>query len=117
MRQQRTVTSASFNNKPLWFRLINSAWGNTYFLGTRINLDKDQLIKIARKKTGLHSFGDSYWEEPLDRLIYSINNEAELHPVGRFITRERLTGLLAVRLRAESWFKKHPEILEQELYP
>ena len=82
-----------------------------------IKLNKDHLIKLARKKTGLHSFGDEFWEEPLDRLIDSINHEAELHPVGRFITRERLTGLLAIRLRAENWFKKYPEILEQELYP
>ncbi len=60
---------------------------------------------------------NDFREEPLDRLIDSINHEAELHPVGRFITRERLTGLLAIRLRAENWFKKYPEILEQELYP
>jgi hypothetical protein len=117
MSQKRTVTSISFKNKPLWFRLINSAWGSSYFLGTKIKLDKDLLIKLARRQTGLHSFGDDFREEPLDILIYSINHEAELHPFGRFIARERLTGLLATRLRAENWFKKYPEILEQELYP
>ena len=104
-------------NKPLWLRFINSAWRSSYFLGTKTKLNKDLLIKRARKQTGLHSFGDEFWEEPLDRLIDSINQEAELHAVGRFISRERLTGLLAIRLRAENWFKKHPGILEQELYP
>jgi hypothetical protein len=117
MSQPRIVTSVSFKNKPLWFRFINSAWKSSYFLGTEIKLNKDQLIRLARKRTGLHSFGDEFREEPLDRLIDSINQEAGLHPVGRFITRERLTGLLAIRLRAEYWFKKHPEILEQDLYP
>jgi hypothetical protein len=117
MRKQQTVTSVSFKNKPSWFRLINSAWESSYFLGTEVKLNKDHLIKLARKKTSLHSFGDEFWEEPLDKLIDSINHEAELHAVGRFITRERLTGLLAIRLRAENWFKKSPEILEQELYP
>jgi hypothetical protein len=117
MSQQRTVTSYSYKNKPAWFRLINSAWGRSYILGTKINLNKDHLIKLARKQTGLHSFGEDLWEEPFDRLIDSINHEAELHPVGRFITQSRLTGLLAIRLRAENVFKKHPEILEQELYP
>jgi hypothetical protein len=117
MTQKRIVTSNSFNNKPVWFRVFNSAWRSSYFLGTKIKLNSDHLIKLARKKTGFHSFGNEFWEEPLDRLIESINHEAGLHPVGRFITRERLTGLLAVRLRAEYWFKKHPEILEQELYP
>jgi hypothetical protein len=117
MNRERTVTSISYSDKPAWFRLINSAWGNSYFLGTQIKLEKDHLIKLARRQTGLHSFGGDFWEEPLDRLIDSINHEAELHPVGRFITRERLKGLLAIRLRAESWFKKYPTILEQELYP
>jgi hypothetical protein len=117
MSQQHTVSTGSFNDKPLWFRLINSAWGSSYFAGTKIKLTKDHLIRLARRRTGLQSFGDDLWEEPLDILIDSINNEADLHPVGRFITRERLTGLLAIRLRAENWFKKFPEILEQELYP
>jgi hypothetical protein len=117
MGRQRKVTSVSFKNKPAWFRLVNSAWGSSYFLGTKIKLNKDHLIKLARKQTGLHSFGEDFWEEPLERLIDSVNHEAELHPVGRFITRERLKGLLAIRLRAEHWFKKYPEILEQELYP
>jgi hypothetical protein len=117
MGRQRTVTSLSFRKKPLWFRGINSAWKSSYFLGTEIRLNKDHLIKLARKRTGLRSFGNEFREEPLDRLIDSINQEADLHPVGRFITRERLTGLLAIRLRAEYWFGKFPGILEQELYP
>jgi hypothetical protein len=117
MSRTRTVTSGSFKNKPLWLRLINFAWGSSYFAGTKIKINKDHLIKLARTQTGLNSFGDDFWEEPLDVLIDSINREAELHPVGRFITLKRLTGLLAIRLRAEYWFKKHPEILEQELYP
>ena len=117
MNRQKTVTSISYENMPSWFRLINSAWKSSYFLGTEIKLNKDLLIKLARKQTGLYSFGDEFWEEPLDKLIESVNHEAELHPAGRFITRKRLTGLLAIRLRAENWFKKFPEILEQQLYP
>jgi hypothetical protein len=117
MSKQQTVTSFNFKHKPLWFRLINTSWETSYLLGTKINLSKDHLIKRARKQTGLHSFGDDFWEEPLDRLLESINREADLHAVGRFITRERLTGLLAIRLRAEDQFKRFPGILEQELYP
>ena len=40
-----------------------------------------------------------------------------MHPIGYFISRQRMINLLCVRLRAEEMFKKHPEILEQELYP
>jgi hypothetical protein len=69
------------------------------------------------RKTGLSDFGNDFWDEPLERLIRSIDREAMLHPVGRFITKERLVNLLSTRLRAEWWFKKHPEILDQQLYP
>ena len=117
MSNQRIVSASSFNEKPVWFNLINKAWKQSYFLGTKINLDKDNLIKLARKQTGLQFFGQDFWEEPLGRLLYAIEHEAQLHPVGRFITQQRMTSLLAIRLRAEEGFKKHPEILEQELYP
>ncbi len=117
MSNQQIVTASSFQKKPLWFNMINGSWKNTYFLGTKINLDKDHLISRARKQTGLKSFGEDFWEEPLVRLLEAIEQEAHLHPVGRFITQQRMTSLLAIRLRAEEGFKRHPEILEQDLYP
>ncbi len=107
----------NIEKRPIWFNLLNKAWGATYPLGTKVRLDKDDLIRQARKRTGLTSFGKDFWDEPLDRLIRSVNEEAKLHPVGRFITRERLIGLLDIRLRAEYLFEKNPAILDQELYP
>ncbi len=86
MSNQQIVTASSFQKKPLWFNMINGSWKNTYFLGTKINLDKDHLISRARKQTGLKSFGEDFWEEPLVRLLEAIEQEAHLHPVGRFIT-------------------------------
>ncbi len=87
------------------------------FPSTSAGLDKDSLIRKARKATGLYDLGSDFNDEPLERLLSSINEEARLHPVGRFITRERMAGLIAIRLRAEAFFKKYPQILEQELYP
>ncbi|MEI6681513.1 MAG: sulfotransferase [Bacteroidota bacterium] len=106
-----------FSQNPLWFRGINGVWRNSYFLGTRIRLEKDDLIRSARKITGLTDLGKDFVDEPLERLLRSVNEEANLHPVGRFITRERFVSLLSIRLRAEYFFKKHPQILEQPLYP
>ncbi len=117
MSSERIVTASGFKDKPVWFSLINSAWKGTYFLGSRVKLDKDHLIRLARKQTGLHSFGQDFWEEPLERLLDAIAHEADLHPIGRFITQERMKSLLAIRLRAEEAFRKNPQILEQELYP
>ncbi len=114
--KDKVTHSLSFNKRPLWFKMINSVWKGCYPIGAKIKLEKDDLIRTARKRSGHHDLGKDFWDEPLDRLLYSLNEEARLHPIGRFISRERMINLLSVRLRAEWWFKKHPEILEQELY-
>lgn len=115
--RHKLVKPGDFIRMPWWFRALNSSWKASYPFGTRIRLDKDRLIRSARKSTGLKDLGSDFWEEPLDRMLQAINEEAELHPIGLFISRERIVNLLANRLRAEDHFKKHPEILEQELYP
>jgi len=113
----RNIKAQHFNKQPLWFNAINTLWKSSYPLGTKTKFDKDGLIKTARKATGLYDLGSYFWDEPLERMLDSLNKEARLSPIGRFISRQRLINLLAVRLRAEDLFKKHPEILEQELYP
>lgn len=112
-----SVKARDFRNRPVWLRALNWSWKQGYPLGLEVKLDKDRLIRAARRQTGLRDFGADLWEEPLDVLLQSINEEARLHPFGRFITAQRITNLLASRLRAEYWFHRHPEILEQELYP
>jgi len=111
------ASTKNFRKNPLWFRSVNQLWSRTYFLGTKIKLEKDDLIRSARKVTGLYDLGKDFMDEPLERLIKSVNEEANLHPVGRLITRERFISLLSIRLRAEYYFKKFPAILDQQLYP
>ncbi len=113
----KVVSPQDFIKMPWWFRALNSTWKATYPLGTEGKLDKDSLIRSAKKSSGLDDLGKDFWDEPLDRMLRSINEEANLHPVGMFISKERIINLLKNRLRAEYYFKKHPEILEQELYP
>jgi hypothetical protein len=111
------IKSSQYGHKPWWFKTLNLAWKLSYPLGTKSGLDKDSLIRAAKKATGLHDFGKDFWDEPLDRLLLSITKEAELHPIGTFITRQRMINLLCVRLRAEELFKRHPEILDQPVLP
>ena len=113
----KEIKSNNYNRQPSWFNAINTIWKASYPLGTQSKLSKDDLIKAARKTTGLHDLGNLFWDEPLERMLASINEEAQLHPIGQFITRQRIINLLSVRLRAEHYFKKYPEILAQELYP
>ena len=117
MKSDSIAHSRNFEKRPFWFTLVNSSWKATYFLGTKIILDKDELIRSAKKVTGLDDLGKDFSDEPLEKLLRSVNEEADLHPVGRFITRQRFISLLSIRLRAEYFFHRHPEILEQPLYP
>ncbi len=109
--------STILRKQPLWFRALNKAWRITYPVGTNIRFDKDSLIRAARKATGLKDLGNDFRDEPLERLIRSINEEAFLHPVGTFISRQRMINLLSTRLRAEEMFRRYPEILQLPLYP
>jgi len=117
MNPDKNINAKHFRKQPLWFKALNGVLNGSYFLGTKSKLDKDSLIKAARKTTGLNDLGKLFWDEPLEKMLWSLNEEANLHPIGNFITKQRIINLLAVRLRAEDLFKKHPEILEQPLYP
>ncbi len=117
MNTKKVISSKDYLRHPFWFRALNAFWKGAYRVGKPPKLEKDELIGTARNETGLTDLGKDFWDEPLDRLIGSLNREASLHPIGFFISRKRIINLLSVRLRAEYWFRRHPEILEQELLP
>jgi hypothetical protein len=67
-------------------------------------LDSGELLTAARRKTGLDDFGEPPVEPALSALTRSLEEEAELHPRGRFLMRAHLGGLLTTRLRlARAW--------------
>jgi hypothetical protein len=96
------------------FNLLVGAAGN---VGLRRSLDLDGLLATARKRTGLDDFGDESFLKPLEVLVASAEAEARLSTLGRMAQRARIILLLSNRLRAQDLFKRHPEILQQELPP
>ena len=117
MSGEKVISAKDFHKHPGWFNTLNAVWGMGYTRGSYPFFVKDDLMMAARRSSGLSDFGKDFWDEPLEQLLLSLNHEAMLHPIGAFITRKRIINLLSVRLRAQYWFRKHPEILEQELYP
>lgn len=117
MNSNKIIDSGLFHKQGLWFKGVNVLLKFGQSLGAGPDLTKDEVIEAARRKTGLQDLGKDFWDEPLERLIKSMQTEARLHPLGKFISRQRLINTLSVRLRAEDCFKKYPEILEQEIYP
>ncbi|MFT4615189.1 MAG: hypothetical protein ACI9NT_002341, partial [Bacteroidia bacterium] len=64
--------------------------------------------------TGLDDFGDRRFLQPLAILISSLNEEAEVNAIGRFLAKTNIQRLLKQRLQAEELFRRHPEILDRE---
>ncbi len=80
-----------------------------------LRLDGQSLIAAACRRTGLNDFGDPGFEEPLRRLLRSIETEAHLTQIGRFAARADLVRMLVNRLQLQRDRHQHPEIAAQEI--
>jgi hypothetical protein len=82
---------------------------------TARDLDVDGLLAAARDKTGLSDFGDEWFVEPLQVLTSALVDEARLSELGLALTQQRLTALLADRLRLRDLQAKNPAITEEDV--
>ena len=78
-------------------------------------LDAKQLLGEAKKITGLSFLGNPLFEEGFNKLVYSINNEADLNDIGIQAQHHRLIGVLSNMLRIEDTVINHPEILNEKI--
>src|ERR1044072_9130309 len=73
-------------------------------------LESERLCAAARQKTGLEDFSDPPIEPVLALLTTSLEEEANLHPLGRFLMWIHVRGLLETRLKlAELWRSQSSE--------
>jgi hypothetical protein len=75
------------------------------------HLDSDALRARAEKRTGLTDFGEPPIEPALSALTTSLEREAGLHPLGRFLMRGHLLGILETRLRLAAVWREQPHVL------
>lgn len=83
---------------------------------TPIRLDPERLHEAARQGTGLDDFGEPSYREGLLRLVRSLEEDAALSMLGRFIVRGELQQILERRLRLVDWHARHPEIGEGAIH-
>lgn len=74
----------------------------------------DELIAQAGERTGLRDLGAETFHEGLVALLDSAS-EAPLNELGIAVLHGQAVELLAVRLEVEDWYRRHPEIDEQEI--
>lgn len=65
------------------------------------SLDADSLRRAAFRRAGSTRFGEWNFDEPLERLLKSYHDEADLTTLGRITVRELLVSLLDNLLRME----------------
>ena len=80
-----------------------------------MKINANEILDQAKSETGLSDLGEPLFFEGLNKLIDSINNEANLNEIGIQAQPIRIQGLLINRLRFEEDLKKFPEILDQEI--
>lgn len=73
-------------------------------------LDEASIVAAARRATGLHSFVDERFRVRMRQLLFSLEEEAGLHLLGRAVVRASIVRALACRLRLENLCDLHPEI-------
>jgi hypothetical protein len=78
-------------------------------------LQSGALCAEAKRRTGLEDFGDPPIEPALSILVNSLECQADLHPVGRFLMRVHLRELLETRLRVMRAWSGKSEALEASL--
>ncbi len=77
-------------------------------------LDGKKLIAAAKGRIGLEDFGSPPLEPAFSILLNSLEQEANLHPLGRLLMRFHLQDLLETRLRLEATWRGKLEALAGE---
>ena len=100
--------------RPAWVSRINEE-GRVFDSRSVVPLDEASLLDHAVRNTGLEDFGEDDWREPFGILLRSIDEEADLNLMGRLTTRSDLLVHLEGRLQIIDWYKRHPEVEDEEI--
>jgi hypothetical protein len=100
--------------RPDWVKRVNEE-GAGLDLKNVVPLDPASLIAAACANTGLDDFGSDDWREPFAILVKAFDEEAQLHLMGRIMTRSDMIMFLEGRLRVEDAYKRHPGIEDEQI--
>jgi Sulfotransferase family len=76
--------------------------------------DLTAVLADARRKESLTDWGPGDFETPLEVLLADYA-KADLNAIGVLILRAGLVHSLRMRLRAQEWIRRHPEILQERI--
>lgn len=100
---------------PQWVRRLNLFGPSVGDPRHIVSLDADELVALARETTGLDDFGDPGWEPAYRALMTSLEHEAQLHLLGRVLTRAEVLRVLQTKLRLARAWRERPAILREPI--
>src|SRR6185369_6593552 len=80
-----------------------------------VTISEENVLAVARERTGLSDFGADDFRERLRIWIKSVNDDAELSPAGRLACYNELLRFAINRLQAEEEIRRHPAILDIDI--
>lgn len=75
----------------------------------------DDLVHLATGRTGLDDFGADTWRAGLEVLVGAALTEATFNEYGEQAFYGAIVRALSTRLQVEDWYRRHPEIDEQDV--
>jgi sulfotransferase family protein len=99
---------------PIAIRALNK-FGAMFNGKVSRRLIPDDLIETAKRRTGLHDFGDDDFPEPLARLLESCWRDARLNVIGNIALRSDVLRILRNRLFLQRDLRLHPGIAQHEI--
>jgi hypothetical protein len=88
-----------------------TATDGAHIVAARIN----EVIERAKAEAGREDFGGDSWREGLEVLLRSAETEATFNDFGEQSFYASLVRPLVNRLKIEDWYRRHPEIDEQDV--
>src|SRR4051812_4858289 len=101
--------------RPDWVRRVNAMGPSVGGAEHLVPLDADELVATATRSTGLDDFGPPTWEEPFRRLVAALDTEAQLHTLGRLMSRLDLVRHLRTRLLVVAAVADDPSITDEQV--
>ena len=97
--------------RPHWVAELNALGRHLGSPAALISLDEGSLLDTARTAVGLDDFGDDGWREGFRVFLRSLEEEADLHLLGRILARNEIVRALVNRLEVRATVSQNPDIL------
>jgi hypothetical protein len=107
--------------RPPWVTELNAFGAHLGSPAAIVPLDEESLLDAARAATGLDDFGDDdapgggAWREPFGTFVRALEEEADLHLLGRIMARNEIVRALVNRLEVGATLARHPQILDERI--